>query len=362
MSTASATPVSKRRTAGRRTLTPAELNRATLERQLLLRRRRLPLLRAIERVGGLQGQWVPSPYVGLWSRLDGFRRDRLSRAVIRREVVKATLMRGTLHLVTAADYPIFSSALHADGASMLDADVLAFAERVAPGMRAFFGGRPRSRAEAFAWLEARHGKDLTERMPWTAWHAIRVRGHVVHAPESATWNAPNSPMFIALEGVELPSPATARIELVRRYLAAFGPATRADLADWSGLRVRDFAAALDALEPLRRFSDDRGRELLDLRGAPLPPGDRPAPVRLLPKWDSVLLAHKDRRRVLPDEYRSAVIGNNGDVARTFLIDGTVAGTWSLVHGNVTLRPFAPVPRRAQRELDEEARRMEAFVA
>jgi hypothetical protein len=154
----------------------------------------------------------------------------------------------------------------------------------------------------------------------------------------------------------------ARTELVRRYLAAFGPGTRADIAAWSGLRVVDFAEALDALEPLRRFRDENGRELLDLPRAPLPPADTAAPVRFLPKWDNTLLAHADRSRVLPEELRKAVIGKTGDVTQTFLVDGIVAGSWSAdKKGKIALVPFAPLPRAARREVDDEAALLEAWL-
>jgi len=154
----------------------------------------------------------------------------------------------------------------------------------------------------------------------------------------------------------------ARTVLVRRYLAAFGPSTRADIADWSGLRVADFAAALDALEPLRRFRDENGRELLDLPRMPLPPADTPAPVRFLPKWDNTLLAHADRRRVLPEELRKAVIAKNGDVTQTFLVEGVVAGSWAAdKKGNVTLTPFAPLPRSARRDVEDEKALLEAWL-
>jgi hypothetical protein len=154
----------------------------------------------------------------------------------------------------------------------------------------------------------------------------------------------------------------ARTELVRRYLAAFGPATRADVADWSGLRVGDFAEALDALEPLRRFRDEKGRELLDVPRAPLPHADTPAPVRFLPKWDNTLLAHADRSRVLPEDLRKAVIGKNGDVTQTVLVDGVVAASWSAdKKGKVTVAPYAPFPRAVRREVDDEAARLEAWL-
>jgi hypothetical protein len=166
--------------------------------------------------------------------------------------------------------------------------------------------------------------------------------------------------YVALDETHLPEPAVARVELVRRCLAAFGPATRADVAEWSGLRVKDLAPAIDALEPLRRFRTEEGKELLDLPRAPLPPGDAPAPVRFLPRFDDILLGHRDRRRVMSDEHRSEVI-HGGDVAQTFLVDGFVAGTWSLTGGRVRLEPFGPIPRRVARELKEEAARLEAFV-
>ena len=154
----------------------------------------------------------------------------------------------------------------------------------------------------------------------------------------------------------------ARTELVRRYLAAFGPSTRADIADWSGLRVGDFAGAVDELEPLRRFRDENGRELLDLPRGPLPAADTSAPVRFLPKWDNTLLAHADRRRVLPEDLRKTVIAKNGDVTQTFLVDGIVAGSWSSdKRGRVTTAPFAPLPRSARREVEDEAARLEAWL-
>jgi Winged helix DNA-binding domain len=343
-----------------RTLSLVELNRATLARQLLLRRHRLGVLRAIERVACLQGQWPPAPYVGLWARLAGFHHHRLESALARRDVVKATLMRSTLHLVAARDYPVFSSALH-DPASPVNPRGMAFAAEVAPQLRDFFGGESRSRREVLDWLAREHGRDAEADEPWSAWYAIRVRAHIVHAPESAAWRSPSSPRFIALPILALPRVEEARVELVRRYLAGFGPATRADVADWSGLRVRDFAPALDALEPLRRFRDEDGRELLDIPRAPLPPADTPSPARLLPKWDSILLGHADRRRVMTDEHRRIVIGKNGDVAQTFLVDGMVAGTWSVANGRVALEPFAPLPRAARRDVAEEARRLEAFL-
>ena len=150
--------------------------------------------------------------------------------------------------------------------------------------------------------------------------------------------------------------------MLRRYLAAFGPASRRDLGQWSMMHVPEISRALDRLEPLRRFRDEQGRELLDVPRAPLPDAETPAPVRFLPKWDNVLLAFADRTRVLPEAYRKTVIGVNGDVAQTFLVDGFVAGIWRVEGGRVVTEPFAKLSRPVQRELEDEAGRLEAFLA
>ena len=149
---------------------------------------------------------------------------------------------------------------------------------------------------------------------------------------------------------------------MRRYLAAFGPASRRDIVQWSMMHVPEIGRALDRLEPLRRFRDEHGRELLDVARAPLPDGEAPAPVRFLPKWDNVLLAFADRTRVLPEQYRKKVIRMNGDVAQTFLVDGFVAGLWRLESGRVLLEPFGRLSRAQRGQVDDEAARLEAFLA
>jgi hypothetical protein len=342
-----------------RVLTLRELNRATLARQLLLERKNISVLPAIERLAGLQAQWPPSPYVGLWSRLTGFRRESLERAVLRGEVVKPTVMRGTLHLITARDYPIFWTALR-DMPTWYDDTHLALALRAVPGLRLLAEQAPLPFKDALEHLEREHGhRDIEARR---IFYAVRRRAHLLHARETALWMSRPSAVFHPHPEPDPLDVLAARTELVRRYLAAFGPSTRADIADWSGLRVTDFAAALDALEPLRRFRDENGRELVDLPRAPLPSPDTPAPVRFLPKWDNTLLAHADRRRVLPEELRKAVIAKNGDVTQTFLVDGVVAGSWANDRkGKVTVTPFAPLPRTSRAEVDAEAARLEAWL-
>lgn len=342
-----------------RVLTLRELNRATLSRQLLLERRRVGVLPAIERLAGLQAQWPPSPYVGLWSRLAGFRRETLERAILRGDVVKPTVMRGTLHLITARDYPIFWTALR-DMPTWFDETHLAQALVAVPGVRALAEEAPLTMKAALEHLEASHGHvDLEARR---IFHAVRRHAHLLHARETALWSSRPLAVYHPPPEPAALDVVAARTELVRRYLRAFGPATRADIADWSGLRVSDFADALETLEPLRRLRDEDGRELLDLPRAPLPPPETRAPVRFLPKWDNTLLAHADRRRVLPEDLRKAVIAKNGDVTQTFLVDGLVAGSWTVdKKGKVSVAPFAPLPRAARRDVEDESARLEAWL-
>jgi hypothetical protein len=341
-----------------RVLTLRELNRATLARQLLLERRSLAVTTAIERIACMQAQWPPAPYVGLWSRLATFDRSCLERLLLRRRVVKATLMRSTLHLATARDYATFVVALRgmrtwADDGVVLDG------ERIAADIRRLCLERPITFREAIDYIEREHGhRDIHARR---VWHVARTRAHLHHAPETALWSARPKAVYVAIDEPDGVDVAAARVELARRYLPAFGPASRADLADWSGMRVSDLAQALDRLEPLLRFRSEEGRELLDLPRAQLPSADTPAPVRFLPKWDSVLLAHADRRRVLPEQYRKVVIAKNGDVAQTFLVDGFVAGTWEADRKGLRTAPFAPLPRTVRAAVDEEAARLRAWM-
>jgi hypothetical protein len=340
-----------------RVLTARELNRATLARQLLLERRKIGAVAAIERLAGLQAQWPPSPYVGLLFRASGFRRQTLEAAIRRGDVLKPTVMRGTLHLISARDYAVFYWALR-DMPTWYGETHLAQASKLLESMRAL---APLTHKQGLEELERAGHVDDTERR--RIFHALRRHAHLLHAPESALWSSRPSAVFHPYPAPESLDALAARAEVVRRYLGAFGPATRADIAEWSGLRVVDIAPALEALEPLRRFRDENGRELLDLPRAPRPPADTPAPVRFLPKWDNTLLSHADRRRVLPEELRKQVIGKNGDVYQTFLVDGLVAGSWSSdKRGKVTTAPFAPLPRAARREVEDEAARLEAWLA
>lgn len=338
-----------------RVLTLRELGRATLARQLLLERKRLSPTAVLERLVGMQAQWPAAPYVGIWTRTTSFRRAALARELATGAVIKATAMRQTLHLVTRRDYALLRAALSETNFPWQSEA----AERLAPSLRALVAAGPVTTAEALAQLEREHGLAGIEAR--RAWRAARVRAHVLHHPETALWRARPEGRFVGIEEPDAHDPTEARAEILRRYLAAFGPATRRDIMAWSMMHVPEIQRALDRLEPLRRFRDEHGRELLDLPRAPLPDAAAPAPVRFLPKWDNVLLAFADRTRVLPERYRKIVIGANGDVAQTFLVDGLVAGTWRAEGGRVAAAPFEPLSRDATRELEEETARLEAFL-
>jgi hypothetical protein len=338
-----------------RVLTLRELNRATLSRQLLLERKRLSPAAVIERLVGMQAQWPQSPYVGIWTRTTSFRRAALERELVRGAVVKATMMRQTLHLVTRRDYALLRAAMSETNFPSESAT----AKRLAPSLRALVEAGPVTTADALLFLEREHG--LTGIDARRAWRAARVRAHVLHHHETALWRGRPEGRFAAIQEPEAHVPLEARAEILRRYLAAFGPASRRDLVAWSMMHVPELQRSLDELE-LRRFRDEQGRELLDAPGAPLPDAGVPAPVRFLPKWDNVLLAFADRTRILPEQYRKTVIGVNGDVAQTFLVDGFVAGKWRVEDGRVVVEPFGALPRSVRGEVAEEAARLEEFLA
>jgi hypothetical protein len=332
-----------------RTLTLRELNRALLARQLLLVRKRLSPAAVIEHLVGLQAQWPPAPYVGIWTRTTTFKRETLERLLASGDVVKATVMRQTLHLVTRRDYGLFRAAMSETNFPWEKAQ----AAKLAPSMRAL---APLTTSEALAHLDRKHrlrGVDASR-----AWRATRVRAHLVHHHETALWTARPEGRFVAVAEPETHVPVEARAEMFRRYLAAFGPASRRDISGWSMMYMPEIDRALELLEPLRRFRDENGRELLDVPRAPLPAPDIPAPVRFLPKWDNVLLGHADRTRIVSDKHRKDIVGKNGDVSPTFLVDGFVAGIWRVEKGRVTVEPFGRIPK----EVDAEARRLEAWLA
>ena len=336
-----------------RVLTLRELGRATLARQLLLQRRRLSPKAVIERLVGMQAQSPRAPYVGIWTRTTSFRRASLERELIAGAVVRATVMRLTLHLVTLRDYGLVRAGLSGRGFPWESASAM----KLAPELRSLAADGVLSSDEAIAYLEREHG--LTGVDARRAWRYGRAAGHFVYHHETALWQS-NRAGYVALEQPEAHVADEARAEMIHRYLAAFGPASRRDIVAWSMLNVSQIQRSLGLLE-LRRFRDEQGRELFDVPGAPLPGPETPAPVRFLPKWDNVLLAFADRTRVLPEQYRKTVIKTNGDVAQTFLVDGIVAGTWRVDAGRVVAEPFEALPASVRRELADEAERLETFL-
>lgn len=339
-----------------RVLTLRELNRATLTRQLLLEPKRLAPIAVIERLVGMQAQWPPAPYVGIWTRTTGFKRAALERELARGTVIKANVMRQTLHLVTPRDYAVIRAAMSETNFPW----ETAVAKRLATSLRTLAESGPVTTAAALDHLERKHR--LTGYEARRAWRAARQRAHLLHHHETALWDGRPEGRFVALDEPEAYDPLEARAEIVRRYLAAFGPASVRDIVAWSMLHVPEIKRSLAVLEPeLRRFRDEQGRELLDVRRAPFPSAETPAPPRFLPKWDNVLLAFFDRTRVLPEPYRKRVIKQNGDVAQTFLVDGLVAGTWRVEDGHVVVEPFAALSRSVRREVDDERERLEGFL-
>jgi len=344
-----------------RVLSTRELNRALLARQLLLERSSLPLPAALEQAAGLQAQYAPSPYVGLWSRLRGFRRDDLTRALEDRRAVQATLLRSTIHVVSAADYPPFAEAVRRarrewweraarrelDGVDLETAAALV-RERLAAG--------PARQAE-LAGLLAERG------FPKAAWNGVGLWVDMVRVPPSGTWERRRADLYGLAEdwlGPWRVGEADALEHLVRRYLAGFGPASLADLGSWAGLPVTRVRPVLERVGT-RRFRDDQGGELFDLPGAPLPEPGTPAPPRFLSTWDANLLVHARRTQLLPERYRPRIFHVRAPHSfPTFLVDGAVAGTWRHREGRVELEPFEPLAPAARRALEGEAERLAAF--
>ena len=341
-----------------RILTQRQLNRALLARQLLLERGRGSLPRALERVAGLQAQYAPSMYIGLWSRLEGFEREDLTRALERRTVVQATLMRATIHLVSARDYWPFARAIRRPRRDWYlrvqrPRPVPEEMNAAAAALRHHVAGGPLRRTAIEELLSKPHAQ------------GVGLWLDLVRAPPSGTWERRRADLYAAAEDWLGPPEISARDgleHLVRRYLGGFGPASRAEIADWAGVAVADLDPALERLE-LRRFRSEQGEALLDLPRAPLPDPDTPAPVRFLPTWDATLLVHARRTQVLPERFRPLVFSvKRPHSVQTFLVDGAVAGSWRHEHGELQLEPFEPLDSATRRALGEEAERLAALHA
>jgi Winged helix DNA-binding domain len=347
-------------------ITARGLNRATLARQLLLEREPLSVADAVRRIVALQAQSPASPYLALWNRVAGFDAADLDAAYADHRVVKASLMRITLHAVAAEDYPAFQNAMVSSlRAARLNDDrfkntglTTADADAVVPDVLAYTA-EPRTNAEMESWLEARFGTPVPR-----LWWALRHCAPVVHAPTGGPWAHGERAAYVAARS--RPSdgdPAESVQRLVWRYLEGFGPATAADIAQFSILRRPVVRAALDDLAGRVEVLEGPGRNLVhDVPGGARPDDKTEAPPRLLGMWDLSLLAYADRGRVLPEEYRKLVIRRNGDVLPVLLVDGHVAGVWRPVEGGIEATAFRKLPARAWYGLGAEAEALVAFLA
>lgn len=310
----------------------------------------------------MQAQYSPSPYIGLWSRVRDFKREELEGALAAQLVYKATLMRGTLHLVSARQFDLFRLASRfprhvwtAGPAQLAERgiDVDALREEILSALDA----KPLKKPELERAFRHRIPADLPD---WVSFSVILYAAINHHEDARFGHFAGSRYRRAPLSEAE---PDDAMRAVVASYLAAFGPATRADLAQWLGRSVTTFSGALESLD-LVTFQTDDGRKLVDLAGAPRPDATVPAPVRFLPKWDNLLLAYDRRERVLPEDLRRTVIRKNGDVLPTFLVDGLVAGSWEApLRGRavMSLVPFGVLSVKNRRAVEREAESLLAWL-
>ncbi len=349
-------------------LTRADLNRAILARQMLLAREKITVVRAVERLAGLQAQLARPPFIGLWSRIAGFEAKDLARAVHDRKIVRATLLRGTLHLMTAEDYvalrPVLQPMLAAGMQGVLEDRAAGMdVERVLASARAALGGDKAMTFEDLRAVLSEAWPGIDER---ALGYAVRMHLPLVQVPTDAPWGWPSVSAFALADtwigrAVGKGAGATA---LVLRYLGAFGPASVKDAQAWSGMKT--LADAFGELRPkLAVFHDEKGRELFDLPKAPRPPAKTRAPVRFLPDFDNLVLGHADRTRVVPEEHRPRLATKNLQVLPTILVDGFVAGTWKITRAraaaSLAITVFEALTAKARAELTAEGTALLRFV-
>lgn len=331
-----------------KTITEQELNRATLARQMLVQREPLDVAEALRRILAVQAQTPASPYIALWNRIIDFDSADLDAELASGAVVKSNAVRLTLHVSRVKDHRMLREATEpslraaklgskfkAAGYTVADAAVLV------PKLLEFVA-EPRTGAECESWLK----RELGEPVNPGVWWGLRQYAPMLHMPTGGPWSFNDRPTYVAPASVptllDQEVADTALQAMILRYLAAFGPATIADVAQFGLVkrsRVKEAMAALDErLEGLQ----GPGGTFYDVPDGLRPPADRPAPPRLMAMWDNTLLAYNDRSRVIPPHLRSLVTRNNGDVLPTLLVDGYVAGVWRHVDGRIEARAFESV--------------------
>jgi Winged helix DNA-binding domain len=335
-------------------LSQRALNRALLARQLLLERSGGSIVNAVEQVGGLQTQYAPSGYVGLWTRVAGFERDDLTRALEDRSLIQASLLRTTIHIVSRREYWLYANGIRRArqewamrlGALPPDRKLRANADRLRDVLR--------------------QGPKTVKELGELAKGFVGTLGlwvDLVRVPPSGTWERRRADRLALAEDWVGPNESTEEegIEhVVRAYLRAFGPAPWKDIASWAGLNVADVRRAARQLE-LASYRDERGAELVDLAGSALPDADTKAPVRFLPHWDANLLVHARRTGLLPEAHRPRVFSTKNPFSvGVYLVDGRAAGAWSLTDGRILLDPFEKLSRRDELAVERERAALEAF--
>jgi hypothetical protein len=344
-----------------RTLSARELNRSLLARQLLLERSPKSVIQAIEAVGGLQTQNATGGYVGLWTRLKKFDMSDLTKALEERRAVQGTMMRITIHLVSADDYPFVAAGtrpsrraawLRYHQGRATEADV----KKTATAAKKALAKGPLSRKELKPFVDSS-----------TVWNGVNALYDVLRVPPSGTWERRRADVYAMAADWLGPIAATEEegLELLlKRYLAGFGPGRLADAASWAGVPAKKLQPAAERLS-LRRFEDEEGKELLDLPRAPLPDAKTPAPARFLPVWDAILLAHARRAEILAEEHRPLIFTTKTPQSvNTFLVDGAVAGKWSVKRtgkkAELLVEPFEKLAAKAKKELQSEGERLVRF--
>ena len=346
------------------------LNRATLSRQLLLERIALPVDDAMRRVVALQAQHPASPYLALWNRLNDFDAAELDAAYASYAVVRSTLLRVTMHTVHVSDYPQFRHAMEPTlrGSRLGDRRFTSSgltpedANRLLPELLDF-AAAPRSAAECEAWFVEQTGMaDFP-----TTWRMLRQYAPLWHVPSGPPWSFATERDYVAARSrpthAESDLPESGLQTLIKRYLSGFGPASMPDMAQFAMVQRSRVKAALQALgDELEQFEGPDGVTLYDLPDMPVPDAETPAPPRLLPMWDNILLAYADRSRVIPELYRKLVIRINGDSLPTMLVDGFVAGVWRVVDDGIEATAFHPLSEDTWQALEAEARALLTFLS